>query len=208
MSWLKWCKEELEKAGYFDSKKDFYGGLTGKSVFELCEVFDKQNHSGLSASVVGPIFKRLVDGLPLTPLTGEDDEWIEHPDGSFQNRRYGAVFKKNGIAYDHNARVFSDEKGRSYTSAASRKKVEFPYMPEPEHVGMSEMEWALKTYMPYVGKKVTILTFRGEKFEGVFGLSANPSFVEVQLYNDDSHITGFPVAEIAEIKIIKEDEDD
>lgn len=140
MSWLKWCKEELERAGCFDPDQDFYGGLTGKAVFELCEVFDKQNHSGMSAALVGRLFKRLVDSLPLTPLTGEDDEWRELPDGSYQNRRYGSVFKRNGLAYDHNARVFVDADGRSYTSACSRKKVEFPYMPEPEHVNTSDME--------------------------------------------------------------------
>ena len=208
MSWLKWCKEELERAGCFDSEKDFYGGLTGKSVFELCKVFDEQGHSGMSASVVGSLFKRLIDGLPLTPLTGEDDEWIEHSDGSFQNRRYGSVFKRNGLAYDHNARIFVDRNGVTYTSACSRKKVEFPYLPEPEDVGMSDVEWALKTYIPYVGKHVKVTTFRNEQFVGWFGLNAKPAWIDVLLYDGNGGAVEFPAADIAEIEVLTEVGDD
>jgi len=38
------AKFELELAGYLDTEKDFYGGLTGKAVLELIECFSNQGH--------------------------------------------------------------------------------------------------------------------------------------------------------------------
>jgi len=135
MNFLEFCKKELESAGAFDKKRDSYGGLTGKAVMELCEVFAKQDHSGMSAAIVSSMFNRLVKYLPLTPLTGEDWEWQPIGDGLYQNIRCPSVFKEKGKTYQDDYYIFEDEKGRRYTSIKSRKYIEkFPYWPDHEIV--------------------------------------------------------------------------
>jgi hypothetical protein len=79
--------------------------------------------------------------MPITPLTGDDDEWNEVSNGLFQNKRRASVFKdKNrfdGQPYDIDARIFSDDGGKTWWSkGGDGKPVAFPYMPtgEPERV--------------------------------------------------------------------------
>ena len=106
MSLIKYAERELKREG-------------NKEVFELLELFSKQGHSGGSASFVLPVFYRLARHMPLSPLTGEDDEWLEvesQPEYmTHQNKRWSELFKdKNGEAY------YYDKKGK-------RKVVTFPY---------------------------------------------------------------------------------
>lgn len=137
MSFLDFARNEIEKAGLFSKEKDFYGGMTGKALMELCEVFSKQNHSGMSASIVVSLFKRLTEWMPLSPLTGEEDEWIEVGSKVYQNKRCPSVFKegKTGKAYQHDYYIFIDNEGRTYTSKDSRKYIDkFPYMPDHKFI--------------------------------------------------------------------------
>jgi hypothetical protein len=69
------AKVELEIAGLLSEEGDFYGGMTGKAVLELMEVFAKQGHSGMSAPIVADLFKRLATREVLGPITGKDEEW-------------------------------------------------------------------------------------------------------------------------------------
>jgi hypothetical protein len=76
---------------------------------------------------------------PLGPLTGEDDEWQKIDNNLFQNKRYSAVFKKgkDGKAYNVEARVFSDDGGKTwFGNKNSWEYIDFPYtVPnEPEKV--------------------------------------------------------------------------
>jgi len=75
---------------------------------------------------------------PLTPLTGEDDEWNDIGDGgSLQNKRYSAVFKnKDGTAYNIEGKVFTDDGEVWYRCKDSRVNVTFPYVvpDKPEYV--------------------------------------------------------------------------
>lgn len=94
---------------------------------------------------------------PITPLTGEEDEWedISDFDGDknkrLQNKRFSSVFKlvcNNGIeiAYHSGNDIFSDDGGRTFYSTGTfgRKQIAFPYeIPEePE-----------KTYLFYSDEK-------------------------------------------------------
>ena len=63
--------EELKIAGLFDKDSD-YEGMVGKAVQELLKVFQKQGHSGASASIVASIFHNLVKGESLSHVTGEE----------------------------------------------------------------------------------------------------------------------------------------
>lgn len=125
--------EELDRA--LDINDD-YDREVGMCIIKLMEVFSDQDHSGFSASMVSSIFNKLSRFEPLTPLTGDDNEWIEISDDQAQNKRASNVFKDltTGVAYQYDYYVFKDEHGSSYTSKNSRKYIEFPYVVGHEYV--------------------------------------------------------------------------
>ena len=137
MTLIEYAKQELERAGLFDKDSD-YDGMLGEDVMELIEVFSKQGHSGFSAARVVEIFGRLALYQPLLPLTGEDDEWEEVGDGTFQNKRCSRVFKENGQAYDINGKVFVPPNGSAYVGKGSHVPITFPYYPKTEYVRVEE----------------------------------------------------------------------
>lgn len=96
---VEYAKSELERAGYFDKDSD-YGGLLGPAVLKMVEQFSDEGHSGYSARIAMTLFEKVAMFEPLTPLTGEDDEWNEIGGGSYQNRRCSHVFKDATGAYD------------------------------------------------------------------------------------------------------------
>lgn len=133
---VDYAKDELKRIGMIDSGEP-YNDLTTKAILDLIELFDSQNHSNFSAAYVVNAFNRLAMFKPLSPLTGEDDEWNDIGDGSFQNKRYSAMFKdKDGTAYDSEGKVFTDDGKIWYTCKDSKVNVTFPYMvpDKPERV--------------------------------------------------------------------------
>jgi hypothetical protein len=109
------AKRELRAAGLFDADAE-YNGDVAVQVTSLMEVFTAYGHSGGGAEQTLAVFETLARGMPLTPLTGEDDEW-EHPEGVEDdqikvNKRYCCVFKDDMMAWD--VRV-------------GRKPITFPY---------------------------------------------------------------------------------
>ncbi|RWL14861.1 MAG: hypothetical protein EOR57_31440 [Mesorhizobium sp.] len=133
MSLQDFARDELTRAGLFDEDSD-YGGMLGESVMKMIDVFADEGHSGFSAGMAISIFKKVASYEPLTPLTGEDDEWVDHGGGSFQNKRCSHVFKDNGNAYDIQGRIFREPDGVCFTSRASHVPVTFPYTPTSEYV--------------------------------------------------------------------------
>jgi hypothetical protein len=94
----------------------------------IMQMFFSQWDSGGGVSVAAPILARLIAGKPLTPLTGEDSEWMIHDydnTGIYaQNIRCTSVMKntKDGPAYD------VDIPGLPGKEAVLL--ITFPYMPE------------------------------------------------------------------------------
>ena len=91
------AQTELQMMGLFEEKGDFYGGMTGKAVMELMEVFAKQGHSGMSAGIVADLFHKLANYKPLQPITGKDEEWglLDYGDDlKYQNKRESGLFKQ------------------------------------------------------------------------------------------------------------------
>jgi hypothetical protein len=112
------AESELERAGLLGPKAP-YGGDLATAVLELLEVFHRQGHSGMSASVVIQVFTELAMGRPLTPLTGDESEWTPpESDGTRQNKRYPAVFKDKKGVYFLNAIKFIEPSGFSYYGSA------------------------------------------------------------------------------------------
>ena len=118
MSLKKFAENELNIAGYL-SQDDFYGGETGKAVLELIEVFSKQGHSGMSATIVADLFWKLANYKPLSSIIGEDSEW-ESIEGiaSLQNKRCPSLWKdSNGVITYGRAIVFENEDGSAWTGS-------------------------------------------------------------------------------------------
>jgi len=133
---LDYAKEELKRIGMIDSGEPYNDWAT-KAILDLIDLFGSQGHSGFTAPYVITAFSRLAMFKPLSPLTGEDDEWKELSDGSFQNKRYSAVFKdKDGTAYNINGKVFTDDGEVWYGCKDSIVNVTFPYVvpDKPEYI--------------------------------------------------------------------------
>lgn len=129
-----YARSELTRAGLFDSDSD-YGRMMGDAIMKMIKLFADEGHSGFSANMAINIFNKVARFEPLTPLTGEDDEWNEVGEGTFQNRRCSHVFKgPDGRAYDIDGKVFRRPDGSCYTNYNSRVYVTFPYTPGSEYV--------------------------------------------------------------------------
>ena len=95
MTKTQWVENELKLAGLFDHDSD-YEGLVGASVLELFQVLQKQGHSGASAQRVAELFNRLMQGMPLTPITLDADQWDDQSELAgepfFQHKRDWSLF--------------------------------------------------------------------------------------------------------------------
>lgn len=152
---VKYAKMELEAIGAFSKDDDFYGGMTGNAVLELIELFSKQGHSGMSASLVRNLFNKLADYKPLKPITCEDSEWGDAIDenNTYQNKRCSSIFKKgkNGKPYYLDAIVFRGENGSCFTGSSvklkngsklkSRQFINLPFIPKTFYVDVNETEY-------------------------------------------------------------------
>jgi hypothetical protein len=143
---MEWAKRELDLAGFKESDDpDDIDNLMRNDVLKLLEMFVKWDHSGFSANYAIKLFQTLANWKPLSPLTGESDEWTEVGPDVWQNKRASNVFKgEDGRAYWNDGIVFwewfTTEEGEPYksyfTSRDSRVFIDsFPWtMPEkPEY---------------------------------------------------------------------------
>ena len=101
-------------------------------VMQIVDTFSNQQHSGFSADYLLNIMERVLRYKPLTPLTGNDDEWedcSQYGMEDMQNKRCPSVFKRpDGTAYWVEGKIFSDNGGKTwYTSKDSRVDIEFPF---------------------------------------------------------------------------------
>lgn len=137
MNLVEYAKDELAR---ITDDGDEIQEQINDDILEIIEVFQRQGHSGTTGAYTIRLVSRLLGFKPLTPITGEDSEWNEITDKLEQNRRVSSVFRKNkdnSTAYDIDARIFSDDGGKTWFSrSGSSKPIEFPYMPpeSPEKV--------------------------------------------------------------------------
>ena len=133
-NYIKHAEMEFKAAGW-DLEQDEMQKLICDQVCELLEVFGKHGHSGTSAPYAINLFKKLAMFEPIAPLTGDDWEWNEIGENTWQNKRCSHVFKgADGQAYDNEGKIFRDKDGCCYISKKSRVNVEFPYKPKSEYV--------------------------------------------------------------------------
>lgn len=142
----EFAKEEFDRV--FTDPDEEMNLLMKRCVLDLITRFAEQGHSGFSAPYCIKLFTKSANWEPLTPLTGDDEEWrrisdLDDKDVKYQNIRCGRVFKINGVAYDIDARVFSEDGGETwYTNKYSKVPVEFPYTPtsKPERI-ILDYDW-------------------------------------------------------------------
>jgi len=105
-------------------------------VLNLIQMFASQGHTGSTGNYALHMFTRLVNFKPLTPLTGEDDEWIdvmtyEGTPYMQQNLRCSSVFRElhdNCTAYMIDAKIFTNDNGVTwFTNANSKEHIDFPF---------------------------------------------------------------------------------
>lgn len=126
---MRFADEELKRIGADQPDSDYNGQLY-HATMSMVGLFASQNHSGASAGVCISFLQRLLRFEPLSPLTGEDNEWIEVGPGVWQNRRCAHVFKDaTGKAYDAQGIVFQEPTGLQFTNQNSRVEIKFPYSP-------------------------------------------------------------------------------
>jgi hypothetical protein len=133
--------DELTRIGMYDSD-DEMNMMMCEHILKMVDVFAEEGHSGFSAEYAISILEKLLRWEPISPLTGEDDEWVEEEGGIFQNKRCSRVFKngKDGQAYDIRGKVFVEPSGAAYTSRDSLVYIEFPYVPKTEYVNVEKEE--------------------------------------------------------------------
>ena len=128
-----YAEEEL-KRGLYLRNNDTMEHKMANSVIELLRTFSSLHVTGMIGSAVLSLFTRLVQWMPLTPLTGEDDEWEDAGEAGKQNKRCPSVFMVNGDAHDKNGRVFIAKNGVTFTAHESIVPITFPYMPQTQFI--------------------------------------------------------------------------
>lgn len=163
MNYKEHARKEFQIAGWLTINEDGTETWCDSMQKEMCEhvmllldVFHNGGHSGSSAPYALNLFKNLAMFNPLTPLTGEDYEWVNVSDvvgeELYQNKRDSEIFKENGQAYTICGKVFwnwyqsdgDNEPSKTYyTSRDSRVNITFPYTkPEsPEYIFVPTTEF-------------------------------------------------------------------
>lgn len=137
MSLVEHAKRELALLPGDDDGDEMQAEMNAH-IIRMVELFADEGHSGFSAAYAISVLQKLLSFEPLTPLTGNDDEWVEVGTGVFQNSRCSRVFKEDGEAYDIDGRVFREPSGACFTGRDSRVPVTFPYVPTTEYVDVAE----------------------------------------------------------------------
>lgn len=152
MTAKSWAEDEVEIVlNHLKNKQneDYrYTEAILKAALEVYTVITEQDHSGMSYNATCRVLKDLLDGKPLSPITGDDSEWGEKEtirDGrvSQQNKRRTSLFKSTfpdgTVIYSDIDRVRSAEIGTDdycwHSGIATRIvdemfPITFPYYPK------------------------------------------------------------------------------
>lgn len=137
------AKRELEILGFGSDSLDENRAKIGDSIIKIIEsVLDDGYLSRIDlVEDISNIITKLIKQKPLSPLSGEDNEWnlVSEKDCLYQNKRYSAVFKDRDGAYNIHGRMFRTKSGTTYSSQGSSVWIEFPYeVEEPIFIDVDE----------------------------------------------------------------------
>jgi hypothetical protein len=122
----------------------------------LYGVVEEENWDREKREALAKIFKNVLMFKPLSPLTGQDDEWDRCGIHEFQNNRLSSVFKKaDGQAYYIDGIVFRDSRGGCYIGKYSFVNVDFPYTPSTVYVDVPEdIDNTWEAFSKYIPKEL------------------------------------------------------
>lgn len=151
MSMSEWARKEVEIACKKENseRKDGewdYGCACYESALKAYELLMQDGHSGMSFGITRNILKRLLDGMPLTPIEDTPEVWSEvvaivGNKTEYQCKRKSSLFKTvnnetGEITYSDVDRIICiDEYGSSYTNGFITKQINklypitMPYYP-------------------------------------------------------------------------------
>lgn len=163
---IEYAKNELAR---IPCDEDGMQEHMNSNILEMVRLFSEQGHSGFSAGYALSVLERLLRFKPISPLTGEDDEWREVCHGSWQNKRCSSVFKdKDGKAHDIDAIIVSDNGGITwFSSGRFRKEVTFPYYP-PTHPEKVYIEYTEDVPPGFTGDEYDIITDNPERIKALY----------------------------------------
>ena len=92
---VKHAEKEMKWAGLYDKDAD-YGGMIPAAVMKLVKAHSEEGHSGGSHSITMQIFNRVINFKTLTPITDDPEEWMQHADNTWQNKRQSSCFSTDG----------------------------------------------------------------------------------------------------------------
>ena len=166
MGLLKYAEYELSR---IPKDEDGMQDVMNADILAIVKMFSEQGHSGFSANYALSMLERLMRFKPISPLTGEDDEWNEISHGSWQNKRCSSVFKDvDGNAYDIDGVIVSDNGGITwFTSGRFRKNITFPYFP-PTHPENVYIEYTEDVPPGFTGDEYEIITNQPERIRALY----------------------------------------
>lgn len=156
MSLTKYAEAELARIPH---DEDGLQSLMDRDILEIVKMFGEQGHSGFSAGYALSVLERLLRFKPLSPLTGEKDEWNDTGRGTMQNKRCSSVFKNSdGTVHDIDAIIVSDNGGITwFSSGRFRKEVTFPYS-VPTHPEKVYIEYTEDVPPGFTGDEYEVIT--------------------------------------------------
>ena len=126
---IDYAKQELCNVSLF--------GMTDQ-ILDLLSLLKHQQHSRDSIKYTLITVDKLMSLKPLSPLTGDDDEWFYNgftPKSHLSNKRFPRVRKgPDGRAYDEEGKIFRGSDGFERVTSDSRVYIKFPYTPTTEYV--------------------------------------------------------------------------
>lgn len=166
MSLTKYAEEELARIPH---DKDGLQALMDKNILEIVKIFSEQGHSGFSAGYALSILERLLRFKPLSPLTGEEDEWYDTGHGRMQNKRCSSVFKNSdGTVHDIDSIIVSDNGGITwFSSGRLRKDVTFPYS-VPAHPEKVYIEYTEAVPPGFTGDEYEVITDDPDRIKALY----------------------------------------
>lgn len=97
-------------------------------ILEVLDLMETHGHSGFSIGMFFRVLKKVCMFTPLTPLTGQESEWMEVAENVWQNKRSPAVFRTDKITYDMDSHVLVEPDGWTRT-VGHLYPIDFPYTP-------------------------------------------------------------------------------
>ena len=119
---------ELRAKGMLGTAEPLAKSVLGAVMLSVDVLSDHAVKDVIPEHITDLLFK-VLDHLPLSPLTGDEKEWEYKSPGLEVNKRCPRVIREDGVAYDTQAVMFEHPDGYQNFNAKSKQPITFPYVP-------------------------------------------------------------------------------